>query len=87
MESTVVEFREYRIIELCCKHCGVSYASINDVKSFNRKFWKIYENYMNWDVQYIVVNNIIVCECMENIGKKIDDGILLLEKSSCKLMY
>lgn len=26
LDSAVVEFEQYRIIELCCKHCGVSYA-------------------------------------------------------------
>lgn len=87
MESTVVEFEKLKQIELCCKHCGVTYAGISDVKSFSKFFWKISDNYMNWDVQYIVVNGIIVCECMNNIGKRIDGGILLLEKDSCKLMY
>lgn len=87
IESHAVEFGRRQVIELCCKYCGVSYADICYVKSFDKNFWRVDESSMNWEAIYLVVEGLVICECSIQLGKKIENNILLFSKRDCKLMH
>lgn len=87
IETVTREFANFKTIELCCKNCGQAYANFSDVKSLNRIFWEINENFMSWDAKYTIVKNDVYCQCCEQLGMKLENGVLVMYKKFCKLFH
>lgn len=86
IENDTVEFRNLKLIRVCCGNCTQDLADFVYVKSL-KNFWQIYLDSMNWDAKFKVHNLNIFCECGEKIGIVYQQGLYHLFKKSIKLIF